>query len=69
MAQKSLAEIRAWIAASSMVRFQKELDAETEETRYDILAGLLADEYEKFVKEPLPGVLRAPGGTIPQTGR
>jgi len=48
------AEIRAWIAASNIARFQRELDSETDGLRYKILAMLLADEYEKFEKEPLP---------------
>jgi hypothetical protein len=48
------AEIRAWIAASNIARFQKELESETDEFRYKILAALLAYEYEKFEKEQLP---------------
>jgi len=48
------AEIRAWIAASNIARFQRELDSETDGLRYKILTVLLANEYEKFEKEPLP---------------
>jgi len=54
MAEKSPAEVRAWIAVSNIARFQRDLEAETDEGRYNILAGLLAKEYEKFEREPLP---------------
>jgi hypothetical protein len=53
MAEKSPAEIRAWIAASNIARFQRELESETDEFRYNILATLIATEYEKFAKEPV----------------
>jgi hypothetical protein len=53
MSEKSPAEIRAWIAASNIARFQNELESETEEFRHNILIALLAIEREKFEKEVL----------------
>jgi hypothetical protein len=48
------AEVQAWIAASNIARFQRELDSETDMFRYNILVALLAREYEIFEKQPLP---------------
>ena len=48
------AEIRAWIAASNIARFQTELDSETDVFRYNILLALLEMEFSKFANEPLP---------------
>jgi hypothetical protein len=48
------AEIRAWIAASNIARFQTELDSETDVFRYNILVALLEMEFSKFANEPLP---------------
>jgi hypothetical protein len=51
--QSTPAEIRAWVAAGNIARFQKEMDSETDEFRFKILAVLLAIECEKFEKEQL----------------
>ena len=47
------AEVRAWIAASNIARFQTELDSETDVFRYNILVALLEIEFSKFQNEPL----------------
>ena len=48
------AEVRAWIAASNIARFQTELDSETDVFRCNILVALLEMEFSKFANEPLP---------------
>jgi|HubBroStandDraft_4_1064222.scaffolds.fasta_scaffold869928_1 hypothetical protein len=48
------AEIRAWIAASNIAWFQKELDSETDVFRYNILVALPEMEFAKFQDVPLP---------------
>ena len=64
MSEKSPAEIRAWIAASNIARFQNELESETDEFRHNILMALLATEREKFEKEPLLYRSNGAGGDV-----
>ena len=45
----SPAEIQAWIAASNIARFQRELDSETDVFRYNILVALLEIEFSKVL--------------------
>ncbi len=53
MKRKSRDELRAdWIAAQNITRFQNLLKSETDESRYRILEGLLADEFQKFRRSP-----------------
>jgi hypothetical protein len=42
-----------WAAPLDVIRFQEELNAETDDGRYKILKQLLADEFGKFKKDPL----------------
>jgi hypothetical protein len=39
-------------ATQDILRFQKKLNAETDDGRHKILAQLLADEFRKFKKDP-----------------
>jgi hypothetical protein len=50
MMDKTPEEIRARLAAANIAWFQRELDAEMDPTRYNILVALLAHEYERFEK-------------------
>ena len=43
-----------WAAPQDGVRFQEKLNAATDDGRYKILGQLLADEFRKFKKDPLP---------------
>jgi hypothetical protein len=55
MEKKTKEELWAeWVATQNIGRFQDLLKHETDEGRYRILEVLLADEFEKFKKSPLP---------------
>ena len=51
MTKMTREELQAdWTATKNIVRFQELLNGETDDGRYEILAQLLADEFEKFEK-------------------
>ena len=51
MIKTALEELQAdWTATKNIVRFQELLNGETDDGRYEILAQLLADGFEKFKK-------------------
>jgi hypothetical protein len=54
MANKSLAEIRALVAANNLAWFQTELDSETDETRHEVLTRLLAIERRRIAEQGSP---------------
>ena len=45
---------QAWIASRNIVRFQRELDSETDAFRHNILVALLEFEFSKTERKPLP---------------
>ena len=52
MTKMTREELQAdWTATKNIVRFQELLNDETDDGRYEILAQLLADEFEKFKKK------------------
>ena len=64
MSEKFPPEIRAWIAAGNIARFQNELESETDEFRHNILIALLAIEREKFEKKTLLCRSNGAGGDV-----
>ena len=52
MAKKSLADIRALVAANNLMWLQTQLESETDEARFDVLGRLLAIELSRIAAEP-----------------
>jgi hypothetical protein len=51
MTDKSLAEIRALVAANNLAWLQIELDSETDETRHEVLTRLLTIERRRIAEQ------------------
>jgi hypothetical protein len=51
MVRESVTEIRARVAANNIAWLQRELDAEVDKVRHDILTGLLVVEFRRIADQ------------------